>query len=349
MKVLYDTTCKILEQGENLVLATILSKTGSTPRMPGTRMIIRQNGKIHGTIGGGLLEAETIKTASEIFKTAETQIRTFNLNAEMTDKSLSMLCGGCNEIFFELVEATDANIRVFRTLNEYRRHGKECVLVTVPDRENGNNGPAQRFCITRDGTIPSTCPFSQALINELIKNAGRVNTSVIITIENRRFVIEPSVAPKIVYLFGAGHVSKQVALLADIVNFQVSVIDDREEFANKDRFAQAREIKVLSSFENAFTDLEINQNSFIVIVTRGHAHDKSVLKQALKSKAGYIGMIGSRKKRDAIYDALLNQGFTDKDLDRVHSPIGLGIGADTPEEIGVSIVAELIRVRAGMA
>ena len=259
-----------------------------------------------------------------------------------------MLCGGSNEIFFELVEATKTNIRVFRHLSESRIHGKGCIMVTALDREDGKNGPVKRFCITDNGSIPEDRPFSRPLINKIIKNARKVNTSVMITIENRRFVIDPSVVPKTVYLFGAGHISKQVALLADMVNFQVSVLDDREEFANKDRFVEAQDIKVLSSFENAFSNLEINQNSFIVIVTRGHAHDKTVLKQALKSNAGYIGMIGSRNKRDAIYASLLNQGFTNKELDRVHSPIGLEIGADTPEEIGVSIVAELVQVRAGM-
>jgi len=349
MKLLYDTIWKILEQGENLVLATILSKTGSTPRMPGTRMIIRKNGQTHGTIGGGLLEAETIKTGAEVFTTGKTHLRTFNLNAEIVDSGLNMLCGGSNEILFELVEATNSNIRIFRHLSESCALGKECILVTALDRENGNNGPFERYCIAEEGLIPEESPFSQALINEIIEKARKVKTAVMITIENLRFVIEPSFAPQIVYLFGAGHISKQVAMLAGQVNFQVSVLDDREEFANRDRFAEARKIKVLSSFEKAFSDLEINQNSFIVIVTRGHVHDKTVLKQALKSNAGYIGMIGSKKKRDTTYDSLLNQGFTRKDLERVHAPIGLEIKAETPEEIGVSIVAEMIRVRAEMA
>jgi xanthine dehydrogenase accessory factor len=260
-----------------------------------------------------------------------------------------MLCGGSNEIFFELLEATETNIQVFRHLSESRIHGKWGFLVTALDLGNGKTGSAERFLITDDSSSPGACTLSRPLLKELVENARKVNTSVMITIENRRYVIEPFIVPKIVYLFGAGHISKQVALLADMVNFQVSVLDDREEFANKHRFREAQDIKVLSSFENAFSTLLINQNSFIVIVTRGHVHDKTVLIQALKSKAGYIGMIGSRKKRDAIYASLLNHGFTNNDLERVHSPIGLEIKADTPEEIGISIVAELVQVRAGMA
>jgi xanthine dehydrogenase accessory factor len=149
-----------------------------------------------------------------------------------------------------------------------------------------------------------------------------------------------------VYLFGAGHVSLQVARLAKIVDFHTVVLDDRHEFANRERFAGADDIQVLSSFEEACGDLDIDADSCLVILTRGHLHDKTVLRQALGTQAGYIGMIGSRRKRDLIYTALRAEGFSAGDLNKVHCPIGLAIGAQTPEEIAVSIVAELIRFRA---
>jgi len=105
---------------------------------------------------------------------------------------------------------------------------------------------------------------------------------------------------------------------------------------------------VLFSFEQAFASLEMDSDSYVVIVTRGHLHDKTVLEQALRTKAGYIGMIGSRRKRDMVYQTLLSEGFTQEDIDRVHCPIGLNIGGETPEEIAVSIVAELIKARSGI-
>jgi len=132
-----------------------------------------------------------------------------------------------------------------------------------------------------------------------------------------------------------------------MVDFKTVVLDDREEFARKERFPAVDGIIVLASFEQAFTNLDIDKDSYIVIVTRGHAHDKTVLAQALNTGAGYIGMIGSKSKRNAIYKALKEEGFTDKDIARVFSPIGLEILAETPEEIAVSITAELIKVRAG--
>ncbi len=151
---------------------------------------------------------------------------------------------------------------------------------------------------------------------------------------------------KRIILIGAGHVSKETACLTAYTGFETWVMDDREEFANGMRFQDADSITVLDNFKALFQDIEINRNTYIVILTRGHLHDKTVLAQALKTEAGYIGMIGSRKKRQHIYEALLTEGFTEKELEKVYSPVGLSIGAQTPEEIAVSIVAQLIKVRA---
>jgi len=129
------------------------------------------------------------------------------------------------------------------------------------------------------------------------------------------------------------------------VGFPVVVVDDREEFADAGQFPEAREVRCMP-FGGVMARLPVDVHAFVVIVTRGHLYDKEVLGQALRTEARYIGMIGSRRKRDLIYKRLLEEGFTEEDLARVHSPIGLDIGAETPEEIAVSIVAELIDVRA---
>jgi xanthine dehydrogenase accessory factor len=134
--------------------------------------------------------------------------------------------------------------------------------------------------------------------------------------------------------------------LAALTGFRTEIVDDRPDFANRERFPEADRVCVIDDFRNAFGGLAVDDTSFLVIFTRGHHHDLTVLAQALRTEAAYIGMIGSKRKRDAIYTALLKAGFTQADLQRVHSPIGLAIGAETPEEIGVSIVAELIQERA---
>lgn len=148
------------------------------------------------------------------------------------------------------------------------------------------------------------------------------------------------------FVFGAGHCGEKLVPLLGQVGFRTIILDDRMEYANHERFAAADEIVVLDSFTDALQNLPIDEKSYIIILTRGHLHDKTVLQQSLKTKARYIGMIGSRQKREETYRALREEGFTTEDLNRVTSPIGLSIGAETPEEIAVSIAAQLIQVRA---
>ncbi len=161
---------------------------------------------------------------------------------------------------------------------------------------------------------------------------------------------EPLFAAGTVHIYGGGHISLHVAELCQRVGFSVEVMDDREEFSSRARFPSADRVQTARpAFEGCIDPDRIDADSHVVIVTRGHAHDRDVLAQALRTRAGYIGMIGSKRKRDATYRALLDEGFQQQEIDRVHCPIGLAIGAETPEEIAVSIVAELIQARARRA
>lgn len=181
----------------------------------------------------------------------------------------------------------------------------------------------------------------------LLEAALKSGTPVMEKIAGSLLTTEAFIPQPDLYIFGAGHVSRPTAELASAVNFRTVVLDDRADFANRERFPQAAEIHVLPDFKDCFAGLEVNDNSYIIIVTRGHLHDKTVLGQALATPARYVGMIGSSKKRNAIYDALRDEGVAQKEIDRCYCPIGLSIGAQTPEEIAVSIVGELIQKRAG--
>ncbi|MDD3168332.1 MAG: XdhC/CoxI family protein [Eubacteriales bacterium] len=149
------------------------------------------------------------------------------------------------------------------------------------------------------------------------------------------------------FIFGAGHVGQALEPVLRYVNFATTVIDDRPDFANRERFPDADEVMVIDSFLDAYQGMETDENSYIVIVTRGHSADYDVLKQTLKRKTAYIGMIGSRNKVAEIYRMLREDGFSQAELDRVYSPIGTSIFAETPEEIAISIAGEMIKVRAG--
>jgi xanthine dehydrogenase accessory factor len=165
-------------------------------------------------------------------------------------------------------------------------------------------------------------------------------------LENYTAYLIPVGSDGTVYIFGAGHCGEKLARIVHTVGFETVVIDDREEFANAARIPEADEILVPEKLDAPFDSIVFGPDSYIVIVTRGHVHDELVLRRALRTNAGYIGMIGSKNKRETIYRHLTADGFTSSDIERVHSPIGIDIGAETPEEIAVSITAELIKVRA---
>lgn len=156
--------------------------------------------------------------------------------------------------------------------------------------------------------------------------------------------IEPIIPKSALYIFGGGHISFFLARMGKMVDFRVVVIDDRKEYANPERFPEADKT-IADDYPNAFSQISVDKSSYIVIVTRGHAYDQTVLEWAITTDANYIGMIGSQKKNRKVFDNLVAKGVSEDDLKRVHAPIGLDINAETPEEIAVSIMAEVIKIR----
>jgi xanthine dehydrogenase accessory factor len=156
--------------------------------------------------------------------------------------------------------------------------------------------------------------------------------------------IEPIIPMSTLYIFGGGHISFSLARIGKMLGFRIVVIDDRKEYANPERFPEADKT-IADDYTNVFSQISVNNFSYIVIVTRAHAYDQTVLEWAITTDAKYIGMIGSRKKIEKIYDNLIAKGASGDDLKRVHAPIGLDINAETPEEIAVSILAEIIKIR----
>jgi xanthine dehydrogenase accessory factor len=341
---LFKEMLDLLSTGESFVSATILNRSGSAPRSAGTRMVVRSDASIFGTIGGGILEANVQGLAAEVFRHRRPLVKKFVLSAEDASR-MGMICGGQVEVLIHFVDAlAAANLELHRVLCEALKLRKRAWLITgIPADEMDGNVVAHHLVKNSGEHVGE---LEEAMVQRLIALARSREPEVVFD-EGRRFFVEPLCGEGSVYIFGAGHVSQKLALLTGLVGFRTVVLDDREEFANRDRFETVDEIVVLDSFENALQGLDLDRHSYVVLVTRGHAHDKTLLAEALKTEAGYIGMIGSRRKRDAIYDALQKEGFPVEAFERVYSPIGLNIGAETPEEIAVSIVAELIQARAG--
>lgn len=341
MKKLMKEACNILQSGEDLVLVTVCGKSGSAPRLAGARMIVHRDGRITGTIGGGLVEAVAMQEAKAAFSHRNSRRKNFDLgngDAAVTD----MICGGNMEIYLEYIQADAENLALFTTLLASLDHGRRVSLVS---RLSGMTTDDHAFLLDhKGGLIAGQAPESLLAAVKKIHSSTSAPT-VIIQDLTEYLVSYFSIAGEL-FLIGAGHVAACTAGAAARVGFRIIVMDDRAEFANRDRFPTSDEVRVIPSFADCFGAYAINHDSYLVIVTRGHMHDHDVLKQALTTEAGYIGMIGSHKKRDTIYNSLRLSGVSQAQLDRVHCPIGLSIEADTPEEIAVSIVAELIQERA---
>jgi xanthine dehydrogenase accessory factor len=250
---LFEEVVRMRRVGQRGALATIVHTNGSIPSYESSRMLVREDGTLSGTIGGGCVEAEVWAAAKEVMAKEAPRKMVFNLNNEATYDN-GLICGGTVEVF-----------------------------------------------------------------------------------------VEPILPQPTLYLFGGGHVSMAVAKAAEQAGFAICVIDDREAFANRERFPMARE--VFTTYENALEEISPNASSYLVIVTRGHKEDMRVLAWAVRTNARYIGMIGSKRKVISVYKALEKEGHRAEEFARVYAPMGLQIGALSPEEIAVSIVAELIAVR----
>ncbi len=345
MKNFFRQVAALLAGGESLVVATIFDKSGSAPRTAGAKMAVRQDGSILGTIGGGRLEADAVRLAGEAFGSRRSLIQPFDLSGRDV-AGMDMICGGQGEVLLDFIDAADEDNRnVYEGISESLGRREKAWLITALGTGQDPARPTRQQCLVkRDGSLVGRFVADRSFLAKLLEGPAKIAIHAEV-LDGQRFLVEPIRPACTAYIFGAGHVSQKIAPLAATVGFRTVVLDDRAEYASRERFPAPTELVRLESFER-LPPLAVDGDSYIVIVTRGHLHDKTVLEWSLRTGAGYIGMIGSRRKRDKLYAALTGQGFAAEDLRRVHSPIGTDILAETPEELAVSIVGELIRVRA---
>jgi xanthine dehydrogenase accessory factor len=248
---------------------------------------------------------------------------------------------------------------IYEKIIELRKKGESAALATVIEAEGSTPGkPSFKLLVTESGgtfgTVGGGCAEGEVIEAAREAIAAEETRLMTFTLDEDgpdglicggkvQVYIEPIITPHIV-LLGAGHVAKAIAEVGAIAGFGIIVVDDREEYATAERFPRASRI-IVAPFEKALEELPLSRSSYVAIVTRAHSHDEACLRGALRTEAGYIGMIGSRRKVAIIFGHLRDEGFTDEALAQVHSPIGLEIEAETSEEIAVSVVAEMIRVR----
>ncbi len=333
------------------VMSVIIRQEGSAPRKTGTRCLILEDKTLIGTIGGGLLEYQVIEKAGEVFKTGRSDILQFKLSGKDAAES-EMLCGGEVDVFLEPVFPKNKTAcRVFHAIKDMLHKGYAGTLLTLVKKDLPYDDEDCRILFKQSGDVIGRIGTSEKAIIQKFENQFKIKKPYLMEpdglFNKHPIFVEPIKPDDVLYIFGAGHVSRTISSIASKAGFKIFVIDDREELVTKDRFPDAGK-RISIPFVDAFEQIAINNSSYIVIVTRGHLYDKEVLEAALNTSPAYIGMIGSRKKRGIIYQTLIDKGISNEMLKEVHSPIGLDIGAETPEEIAVSIVAELIKVRSGI-
>lgn len=320
-----------LEAGEPVELVAVTEASGSTPRGAGALMAVFPGGRALGTIGGGNVEYEAQRLAAELLARGGSESRRFRF-VQGDAASLGMVCGGDVTVRFQHLPAGDVPVTaVLRDLMEASAGDLDTWLVLNTEQDEAVLGTADRNGPRHLETPPEDLPA--LLQNQPARSGG--------------WLAVPVVRAGRVYIFGGGHVSRALVPVIAAVGFRPVVYDDRPEFADPALFPQAE--KVLSGdFTKIGERITLTADDYVVIMTRGHQADYEVLEQTLRSGVKYLGCIGSRRKLALCRERLLAAGFTAEEYGAVHAPIGLSIGAETPEEIAVSVAAELIAVRAGM-
>ena len=331
------TMLKIMEQrltaGEDLVLVTVTAASGATPRGTGARMLVGAAGRICGTIGGGAVEYRAEQLARSVMEERCSATRSFSLNRNDV-QNLGMICGGEVAVFFHFIPAKDDNTIVLC------REAENCfaeglALWLLSDLKRGG---ALSLYTKERGYFGHECPVW--LADHLTRQPKHIE------LHGENFCVEQIGSAGHVYLFGGGHVSQELEPLLTHLGFRCVVLEDRPEFARRDLFPTAEDIRLVDF--NRVTDfVTLGPEDYVCILTRGHSYDTAVQAQVLPCRPCYVGVIGSRKKAAGVRKALKEEyGLSEELLDLVTTPIGVDIGGETPAEIAISIAAQLIQVRA---
>ena len=360
MLEIHKEIVNLISAGKPAALATLISSRGSAPRKAGAKMLIRKDESFIGTVGGGGVELQTCHKAVEIMESGEPQLVHFDLAGK--DCVAQMICGGQVDVFLEVrLKDNPDTLKIHREIVSLVTKGEAAVLaIVISSRGSASRKAGAKMLIRRDGTIIGSLGGDG--VQQQIRDkapavlrhaepemvyfdpAGKEVTSKTVAEGQTAIFLEPILPPATLYLCGAGHISQSTAAIGKILGFQVVVIDQRPEFNNIERFPDADSI-IIDDYALAIPKLNMGEEGHIIICTPGHILDEQCLYFAVATKAKYIGMIGSKKKVKQTKENLIQKGVSAEQLDKVHTPIGLEIGAETPAEIAISILAEIIKVR----
>ena len=343
MQAIFEEAQRLLAKGEPFVLTSVVRTKGSTPQKPGAKLLVRKDGTAVGTLGGGCIEADVWAEAKSILEeNGATQVRRFELNEEIAAKD-GLVCGGTMEILIDPVQ-TPMGLAPFlpEILAAYRGEG-DCAIATLA---SGLGLTGAKIFVLPDGTILGT--LGSPLLDAEVRDAALAlmprGRNRWLESANTKVFVESFTTPPTLVIAGGGHVGKALYTLAKFVGFRVFIVDDRPMFANPERFPDADGI-IVDDFDRGLRSLDMGINHYVIVATRGHKLDDLALLEAAKSKAGYVGLLGSKRKAMLIYRDLFRASIPEERVAQIHSPVGLNLGGRSPEEIAFSIVAEMIAIK----
>lgn len=339
MRRLFQRLQEVLGNGDGAVLVTVIASSGSTPRGAGSRMLVKADGRVCGTIGGGAVEYRAEQIAVEAIKEKTSYVKGFTLTKNQVS-DIGMICGGDVVVYFQYISPEDEKARDYCTqvLAALERDEDSWIVLDITDATCWQAGLYDHTDgltgIGGGGQAPT-------LPREMFGTTARQYE-----VGGRKYYVEPLVRAGQVYVFGGGHVAQELVPVLTHVGFRCVVMDDREAFANPQVFPDAQET-VVGDMGKIADYLTIKEADYVCIMTRGHKADYEVQRQVLACHPRYIGVIGSRNKIGAVTEKLLADGFSLEEIQSCHMPIGTRIYAETPAEIAISIAGEMIAVRAG--
>ena len=338
-----------LKDGQPCVLATVVRTKGSTPQKAGAMLLVRQDGTGVGTLGGGCVEGDIWFAAKEILRlNGGAEFKDYYLNEDIAARD-GLVCGGTMYFYLEPLRDQKDFITVGNEILEAYDGGQPVSLATVVNAIDGGPALGSKLLLRSDGTVSGSFGNAEfdAQVIEVSRKVADIGSNESFNLSDGTEVfVDGFTTPPTLVMVGGGHVGKATADLAYSLGYRVYLVDDRPEFCNEERFPYAEE-RVIETYDKWTDHLDLNVNSFVVVATRGHRFDDMALESALKTRARYIGVLGSRRKTIMIYRRLLQQGVPLGRIKEVYAPIGLNIGAVEPEELAVSIMSEIIMVRRG--
>jgi xanthine dehydrogenase accessory factor len=344
MKYSFPKLLELLISEREVVLATVIEASGSTPQVSGATAIFAAYGLVAGTVGGGLVEARTQASALDSLKDKRSRLAEFKLEADPGDAE-GAICGGAVSVLVDPLVA-DARPVFERALKGFRKRQPGVILTLIHPLGGGFVHTAREW-LPESGFAEPSRPHAGKIQPVELASVLRAGQPQIFKAEDFVIFAEPVWPLPRLIIAGAGHVGKAVAHLGSLLDFEVTVIDDRAEFANKHNIPDADGL-IVGEIAAAARAIPDSPENYFVIVTRGHRHDAEALRTVIKRGVAYVGMIGSRTKVDLMRREFLENGWaTEEEWGRVRAPIGLDIRSRTVEEIAVSIAAELVLVRAG--